>query len=349
MKLKLSKKLPEKRTAAIAAMFCALCICFAASISVGGADMGIVETLKAALGFGDARSVLITREIRLPRVATALFGGMGLAVTGCVLQCVLRNPLASASTLGISQGAAFGAAFAKIVLGAGSFAGSSILSGFSNPLTVAVCAFIGSSISAVSILFLSKARRSSPESMILCGVALSAMFAGATALIQYFGDEIDVASVVFWTFGDLGRASKIGAFAISMLSMAALAVCLLQRWNLNALEYGDDTALSLGVKAARFRTFMLLLCTLVAAVTVSFVGIINFVGLIAPHIARRLVGNAYAYLLPASAIMGAVLLLLGDIAARTLAAPIVLPIGALTSILGAPIFLYLLVYGGRAR
>lgn len=349
MPLKIFDSRQTRKTAALSVMFSALCLCALASMQVGGSGLGVLDTIYALFGYGDSRSVLIVREIRLPRVTTALFGGMGLAVTGCVLQCTLRNPLASASTLGISQGAAFGAAFAIIVLGAGVFGGNSPLAGFDNPSLVAACAFAGSMVSAFAILAFSRLRRSGPESMILCGVALSAMFAGAAALLQYFADEIDLASVVFWTFGDLGRASPNGAATIALLSLAALAFCLLQRWNLSALEYGDETALSLGVRAGHFRVSMLMLCSLVASVTVSFVGIINFIGLVAPHISRKIVGSGYAFLLPASAMTGAILLLLGDIAARTLASPVVLPIGALTSLLGAPAFLYLLAFSGRSK
>ena len=329
-------------------LFIGLCICAFVSIVSGASDLGIIDTVQAILGAAPERDILIVREIRLPRLLTAVFGGARLGVAGCILQCVLRNPLASASTLGISQGAAFGAAFAIIVLGAGFQSGANLPT-FDNPAVIAICAFIGSTTSALTILGLSKFRSVSPEAMILCGVGLSALFAGATAMLQYFADEISVASVVFWTFGDLGRTAWKETSIIAGIVLILASACMFQRWNLNALEYGDQTAHSLGIPVDSFRLCMLMLCSMAAAVIVSFVGIINFVGLVAPHIARKFVGSAYGYLLPASAMTGAALLTLSDVAARTIASPITLPIGAITSLLGAPIFLYLLASGGKFR
>ena len=334
------------KSAAMAAIFCALCLSALASLCAGSSDIGPADAAAALFGFGSERDAFIVREIRLPRVSAALFGGAGLAVAGCALQCVLRNPLASASTLGISQGAGFGAAFAIIALGAGSFrAPGPAESG--GPACVAVCAFAGALASAAAILGLSRFWKSSPEGTILCGTAMGAMFAGATALLQYFADEVDVASVVFWTFGDLGRVSAGGSAAIAAAAAAITAVCASKRWSMNAREYGDETAASLGVRTGAFRAAMVAMCALVAAAIVSFAGVINFVGLIAPHMARKFVGGNYAPLVPASAMTGAALMLLSDVAARTVAAPASLPIGAITSLLGAPAFLYLLSAGGR--
>ena len=260
------------------------------------------------------------------------------------MQCVLRNPLASASTLGVSQGAAFGAAAAIIGLDAGvqNAANASAAVTISSPAAVTVCAFLGGMATTVFVLALSRLRGAAPSSMILAGVALSSLFTGGTTLLQYFADDVQIATVVYWTFGDLGRPgwSEIGL--IAACTAAALLFFLWNRWNYNALSGGGDTARSLGVNVGVLTCASMALCTLIAAVSVAFVGVVSFVGLVAPHMLRRFTGADHRFLIPASALGGAALLLLGDLAARELLSPAVLPIGAITSFLGAPMFLYLL-------
>ena len=240
----------------------------------------------------------------------------------------------------------FGAAFAIIVLGAGLQAGGGVA--FSNPALIGLCAFGGSMAVSVLILALSRLRQITPEAMVLSGVALSSLFSGATTLLQYFADEVQLTSLVFWTFGDLGRTGWDEVGIMAAVAAAAGLYFFFNRWNYNALESGEQTAVSLGVNVSRLRIVNVLLCSVVAAVVVSYVGIINFIGLVAPHMVRRFLGDNHCYLIPGSALMGAVLLLLGDLAARNVAAPVVLPIGAITSFLGAPLFLYLL-FKGRNR
>ena len=279
----------------------------------------------------------------MPRVAAAAVVGAALALSGCVMQNVLHNPLASASTLGVSQGAAFGAALAIIVLDAGvqNAANASAAVTISSPAAVTVCAFLGGMATTVFVLALSRLRGAAPSSMILAGVALSSLFTGGTTLLQYFADDVQVATVVYWTFGDLGRPgwSEIGL--IAACTAAALLFFLWNRWNYNALSGGGDTARSLGVNVGVLTCASMALCTLIAAVSVAFVGVVSFVGLVAPHMLRRFTGADHRFLIPASALGGAALLL-GDLAARELLSPAVLPIGAITSFLGAPMFLYLL-------
>lgn len=317
------------------------------SLRAGSYDTPVLELLKGIASRAEDSSVnIVVRNMRLPRICTAILGGAGLGVAGVVLQSVLRNPLASSSTLGISQGAGFGAAFAIIVLGAGLQAGGGVT--FSNPALIGLCAFGGSMAVSVLILALSRLRQITPEAMVLSGVALSSLFSGATTLLQYFADEVQLTSLVFWTFGDLGRTGWDEVGIMAAVAAAAGIYFFFNRWNYNALESGEQTAVSLGVDVGRLRIVSVLLCSVVAAVVVSYVGIINFIGLVAPHIVRRFLGNNCCYLIPGSALMGAVLLLLGDLVARNVVAPVVLPIGAITSFLGAPLFLYLL-FKGRNR
>ncbi|MBN1556598.1 MAG: iron ABC transporter permease [Lentisphaerae bacterium] len=291
------------------------------------------------------RHVLL--DIRLPRVLAALLAGAGLGLAGAVMQNVLRNPLASPFTLGVSQGAAFGAAFAIIVLGAGRVAAA-------GPGPVAVhhtylvagSAFVGSLVTVAALLILAAWRGLGPAALILAGVALSAFFSAATMLLQYFASDIDVAAAVFWTFGDLGKAAWRETAVIAVPLVPAAAYALLRRWHFNALLWGDDTARSLGVAVTRLRLAALILAALVAAATTACLGIIGFVGLIAPHIMRMLTGQDHRFLLPGSMLAGALLLLASDALARTVLAPIVLPVGILTSFAGVPLFLFLLVRRG---
>ena len=318
------------------------------AISAGSADLSVGEVIVTLLGKGSTQSNIVVFNIRMPRVVTAIAAGVGLATSGCAMQSLLKNPLASSSTLGISQGAAFGASFAIIALGAGMQ--NQTLDGvtISNPYLVSICAFISAMMSTLIILGLSFLKKVTPEAMILSGVALSTMFSGATTLLQYFAADVKVAAVIFWTFGDLGRTGWSEVIIMIVIVTAALLYFVFNHWNFNALQNGEETAKGLGVNVSRMRLVGMLVCATAASSMVSFVGIINFIGLIAPHLVRRCIGNDYRYLMPCSAVMGALLLLLSDIAARLVVAPIILPIGAITSLLGAPLFLYLLFKrGGR--
>jgi len=326
----------------------ALCIFFSLlSISWGSSEMPLTEVIKTLFGYGDKRSEAIVFRIRLPRVITAIVVGAVLAMSGCVMQSVLRNPLASDSTLGISHGASFGATVAIIAFGAGVQGTVSSANAISikNPSLVVICAFIGGTISTLVILALSRFKQIGPEAVVLAGVALSSMFIGGTTLIQYFADDVQVAAVVFWTFGDLGRTNWNEIKIMSAICIISFIYFMYNRWNYNVMESGSNTAKSLGVNTDRVMIASMSVAAFSASVAVSFVGVINFVGLIAPHILRKFVGNDYRFLLPASALAGTILLLLGDLFGRFIVAPVILPIGAITSFLGAPIFLYILFKG----
>ena len=217
----------------------------------------------------------------------------------------------------------------------------------SSPGTVTLCAFLGGLATTAVILILCRLRSASPSSMILAGVALSSLFSGATTLLQYFADDVQLSTVVYWTFGDLGRPGWSEIRLMYAVTLAALVYFLWNRWNYNALSSGVQTAKSLGVSVDLLSYISMGLCTLIASVAVAFVGIVSFVGLIAPHIVRRFVGSDYRFLLPCSALAGSTLLLLGDLAAKVILPPAILPIGAITSLLGAPLFL-LLIFRGEA-
>jgi iron complex transport system permease protein len=327
--------------------------CVVVSISVGSSGLSLKDILTTLIGNGTRRTNAIVWSIRMPRIVTGVVVGVALSMAGCIMQNVLRNPLASPSTLGVSQGASFGAAFAIICLDAGAQVNASTSAAaaisITNPYLVTLCAFIGGFLTTVVILGLSRVARLTPATMILAGVALSSLFSGGIAIVQYFADDVKVASVVYWTFGDLGRANRREIGLIFTLCLIALLYFMAKRWDFNAMESGADTAKSLGVHVDRLILVSMALCSLVAAVSTAFVGCISFIGLIASHMVRKFVGNDYRFLIPASALMGAVILVLAELVSRTVVSPGILPIGALTAFLGAPMFLCMIFKRGNTQ
>ncbi|MGM0404587.1 MAG: FecCD family ABC transporter permease, partial [Thermoplasmatota archaeon] len=249
-------------------------------------------------------------------------------------------------TLGISHAAAFGAAFSIIVLGAGTTqsktADAVVLS---NPYLVTISAFVWSLVATFIILLLSRYKNASPATMILTGVALGSLFTAGYTALQYFADDVELASIVFWTFGDVARAKWIDLGLILMAVIPATVYFLRKSWDYEVLDSGDESAKALGIDVEKLRFFGMLISCFVTALIISFVGIIGFVGLVVPHMVRRVIGGNERYLIPSSCIVGALLLLASDTVARTIISPIVLPVGILTSFLGAPLFIYLVIKG----
>lgn len=340
-------KYSRRNSAIVALLILAALTSALFAITRGSVSLSVGEVLRALLARADEASRIIVWNVRLPRVLAAAVAGAGLSVSGAVMQSVLRNPLASPFTLGISQGAAFGAALAVIGFGAGG--SSSALAGmrFFDAWSVSAFAFAGAMAATLMIVAFAKYRDSAPGTMVLAGVALGSLFSAGTVLLQYFAEDTKVAAVVFWTFGDLGRASWRDLAVMGVVTVLGGAYFLWRRWDYNALEMGNESAQGLGVRVDRVRMTGMFVASLVTAVAVAFLGIIGFVGLLGPHLVRRVVGNDYRHVLPASAAAGALLLLAADMLARTIIAPIVLPVGAITSLLGASLFLYLLV--GKRR
>lgn len=320
------------------------------SIAVGAVNIPVADVVSALLGQGGQINSAIIWKIRLPRILSAIIAGLGLAIAGAAMQNVLRNPLGSPFTLGISQAAAFGAAFSIVILGTGSVGTSAqgtpiVASTINSPYVTTITAFLAAMLSTAVILLLVHYKSASPETMILAGVALGSLFTAGMTLIQYFASDVEVAAIVFWTFGDLGRSTWSNFVIMSLIVVAGTAYFVRNAWNYNVMDAGEDTAKSLGVNVERLRILGMVVASLVAAVITAFVGIIGFVGLVAPHIVRKVIGSDERYLIPASSLVGALLLLASDTVARTVIAPIVLPVGILTSFLGAPLFLYLVITG----
>ncbi len=302
------------------------------AVAVGSTQLGFSTVIEVVLsGRADNPVSRIVLDLRLPRALLAVIVGAGLGMVGAVLQTLTRNDLADPFLFGLSSGAAAGAVVVITVTG-------NIL-GF---WTLPVAAFAGALVSAMIVLALfGKLVQQSPSQMVLAGLAVSFLFLSATYYLIFAGDQRAAHSVLFWTLGGLGLANwKILPLALAGLVVIAALVMTTHR-SLDALLAGDDAANTLGVNVRRYRQLAFLVCAFSTASFVALSGVIGFVGLMVPHLARGLVGPLHGPLLLSSAIIGAVLLLVSDIAARTLLAPQEIPIGVLTTAVGAVFVLFL--------
>lgn len=274
----------------------------------------------------------VAAEIRLPRVLTAIVSGFGLAIAGTTMQAMLKNPLADPYTMGISSGAGFGAAIA-IIFGFELVAGGGVV----------VNAFIFAIIPSLVILLLSKFHSASPTMMILCGIGMMYLFNAATQLFMISAHPDDVDAVYQWMVGSISGTDFEDVEIILVVVVIGTIIIQAMSKQLNAMGLGDESAKSLGINVEQRRLLLMMVLTLVAASIVSFTGIIGFVGLVAPHIARVFVGTDNRYLVPASGLVGALLLVVADIVSRTIIAPHILPVGVVTSCIGGPLFLFLIL------
>ncbi|HPP78854.1 iron ABC transporter permease [Methanospirillum sp.] len=319
------------------------------SISVGAVSIPPYDVFLTLIGKNvNHKWDAIVWNIRLPQALTAILAGVGLSVAGVAMQSILRNPLGSPFTLGISNAGAFGAAVSVILLGTGQI--HSTVAGaitINNPYITTIMAFFFCMIATAIILMISHIRGASPEVMVLTGVALSSLFTAGTMFLQYFASDTQLAAVVFWTFGDVGRANWAELGIITVLVTASTLYFLANRWNYNAIDAGNETAKGLGVNVERIRLYGMTVAALITAVLVAFLGVIGFVGLVCPHMVRRIIGDDQRYLIPGSCVMGGILLLASDTVARLIVAPYVLPVAVLTAFMGAPVFIYLIIRGHR--
>lgn len=274
----------------------------------------------------------IVIDVRLPRILLGALVGSGLAVAGCAMQGLFKNPMASPYILGISSGAAFGASLA-IVLGIGLGAGI-----FAVPLV----AFVFAIITIFLVYNIAKAGGRVPmETLLLAGIAVGAFFAAQVSLMKYIAGE-ELRSIVFWLMGGLWASSWDKVAIAFPLILLGLAVIMLFSRDLNIMLMGEEHALDLGINVESVKKIVLIFASLVTAAAVSVSGIIGFVGLIIPHIMRIIVGPDHRILLPSSCLVGAMLLIWTDTLARSIIQPTELPVGIITASLGAPFFLYLL-------
>ncbi len=292
-------------------------------------------------------------DIRLPHIVAAIVTGASLGIAGAVMQSSLKNPMASPFTLGVSNSAAFGAALA-ILIGGGSVIGSMSTAHpeVSNEVLVTVMAFGFSMISVAVIMVLGKLLNASPETIVLSGMAITSIFSACLSLLQYFADDDSLALIVYWQFGSLDKMTWAHVGIIAGVFIISSIYFAYRSWDYNALEAGDDVARGLGVNVERTRMAGMVIAAVLTAVTVSFTGIIGFIGLIAPHMVKKIVGNSFQYVLPGSMLIGALVLLLSNIVA-TYGMPVLvntsIPVGIITSALGGPLFLAILISSQRRK
>lgn len=296
----------------------------------------------------DRVDVILVWNLYLPRIVSGILAGVALGIAGTVMQCVLRNPLGSPYTLGISNAAAFGASLG-IVLGGGIIVGqSNAVIQIDNPYIVTISAFTWAMIATAIIVLLVKKTRVSPETIVLAGVAVSSIFSAGISALQYIFNDSALSTIVFWQFGSLGKATWNELTLVFVVTVAIIVFFIWKRWDYNALDNGADVAQSLGIDVNYLRLITLILAALVTAVVVSFMGIIAFVGLLGPHMVRIILGNDHRYVMPGSMILGAIILLISDCVGQNLFS-FTLPVGIITSFLGGPLFLYLLIHGYKKR
>lgn len=326
---------PARKLSIVATLALVLAAGALLALTIGPFGLTFAEVLAAlTTGTGGTADVVVW-NIRLPRVLAAMLVGAALAAAGASYQVLFRNPLVSPDILGVSSGAALGAV-------CGIFLSLPVIAiqGF---------AFLGGMGAVVLVIFVAQAVRGVDQSLVLVltGVVMGALAGAATSLLKVMADPYDqLPAITFWLLGSLASTTQLDLGPVLPAVLVGLVPLILLRWRINLLSLGDDEARALGVDAPRLRLLVIAAATLITASVVAIAGVVGWVGLVIPHIARMLVGPSFATLLPVAAILGAGYLLLVDTLCRTLAT-IEIPLGILTAVLGAPFFLYLLARGRR--
>ena len=310
-------------------------------LALGPASYSLGEVVGALISPDSASPQVrvVMWDIRLPVALMAVAVGAALSLAGAQMQTILNNPLASPFTLGISAAASFGAALG-LAFGVALFP---LAAQFMVPLN----AFIMAMLSALLIHFLSMRRGVTAETIVLLGIALVFTFNALLALVQFFATQQAVAAVVFWTMGSLTKATwpKLGVICVVIL--ITLPIFAKRAWALTALRLGDDKAASFGINVRSLRFQTLIMVSLLASFPVAFVGTIGFIGLVGPHIARMLIGEDQRFFLPASLLTGALILSASSVVSKTLIPGAIFPIGVVTSLIGVPFFISLILGGKK--
>ncbi len=330
----------------IAVLVLAVCCMF-----VGSSGMTVAEGFQALVGKGSPAHTRIIWNIRIPRVLAAIVAGAGLSVAGLIMQSTLNNAMASPSTLGVSNGAVFGANLSIIVFSGGFLATGNNALRFdvgANPYATSTLAFVFAMASVLLILGLCSVRAFSPNVVVLAGIAIGAVWTAATTVLQFYATDVGLSAAVVWSFGDLSRATYLKVSIMAAVTAVGIVYFALMSWKFNALLSGEATAKTMGVRTAGLRFVALLLGSMITAVCVSFLGVIGFVGIICPHIAKRFLGQDHRITIPVSCLSGSVLLLLADTCSRLIGGGSALPVGAITSLLGAPFFLAI-IFGRKEQ
>ena len=309
-----------------------LVITFIIAMISGISDISVIDMLKSLFSTGDGNTYTIINQIRFPRVVLAIVAGAGLACSGCIFQGVLRNPLADPFTLGISGGAAFGASI-------GFAFGITKLSWMFLPLL----GFLGAILSVCLVYILNMKKEFDSNSMILSGVVASYIFSSAVMLVFSISSSDQLYSAFMWLMGNLSFFDeRLLPMVIILVMIGVIILCCLGNV-INIISLGNEKSNSLGINTSRAVKYIFLLSSLITACIVSCCGVIGFVGLMIPHITRKFVGNNNKILMPFSAVVGSIFLLICDTVSRTVVAPVEIPIGVITSIVGGLFFVFLLL------
>ncbi|WP_103981845.1 FecCD family ABC transporter permease [Helcococcus massiliensis] len=304
------------------------------SISIGSVNISLSEIFKIIFNGEQTENYNIFMNIRMVRVLFAMVSGMCLAISGLLLQIVLRNPMADSGFLGISSGASFATTLVLLII--------PIKSTY-----VPIVSFIGG-ISAFFIILILSKKDSSPSKMILIGAALNAILRGGQSfLMTMYSDRLQ--GVITWQNGNLSGKTWGDLFSYISYVLPIILIIFAIKAKINVLNLSDESSLSIGVPVKKYRIFISSLSVFLAAVSVSYVGIIGFVGLLVPHIAKTLVGNNIKKTLPFSIVLGSILLLIADLFSRTIASPIEIPIGTVMSMIGGPFFIYLISKSSKGK
>ena len=310
------------------------------SLTVGTVSISWVEALRAVVGSSSATQIdTILFDIRLPRILLAIFVGAVLASTGAVMQGLFRNPLADPSLIGVSSGASVGASL--MIVSAGGFIQGGALVGIS---LVSIGAFVGGFTATLLVYRLATSGMgTSVTTMLLAGIAIGALAGALNSLLSYFSDNDMLRQISLWQMGNLSGASWLKVSIMGVVAILLMGLFPRDSRALNALLLGESEARHLGINVQRVKRRLIVLTALGVGVSVAVAGLVGFVGLIMPHIIRLMIGPDHRWLIPASGLAGAILLVVADSLARVVVIPAELPTGILTAILGAPFFVALLL------
>ena len=344
-------KTSRRKAIIIALMAIAVIIMAIICIFIGSSHMSLADGAAALIKQSSAANNRIIWNIRIPRVLAAIIAGAGLSLSGLIMQTTLNNPMASPSTLGISNAAVFGANLSIIAFAGGFLSTGNNLSNYdtgANPFATSLLAFLFSLLSILLILGLCRIKAFSPNVVVLAGIALGSVWTAATTILQFYATDVGLSAAVVWSFGDLGRATYTTDLFMFIAVAVGMVLFLLLSWKYNALLSGDTTARSMGVNVTLLRFLSLLMASVITAVCVSFLGVIGFVGIICPHITKKLLGQDHRYSIPVSMLSGSLLLIIADTISRSIGNGSALPVGAITSLIGAPFFIAI-IFSGKER
>ena len=336
------QKQNKRNKTVILAMLIGVIALSIACLFAGSSNMSFGDALAALAKKGTAANNRIIWNIRVPRVLAAIIAGAGLSVSGLIMQTTLNNSMASPSTLGVSNAAVFGANLSIIAFAGGFLSTGNNINSFdvgANPYATSLMAFLFATLSILLILGLCTIRSFSPNVVVLSGMAIGSVWTAATTILQFYATDVGLSAAVIWNFGDLGRATyRTDGIMVVVVTLGVMFFNL-NSWKFNALLSGEATAKTMGVNVETLRFTAMLLASVITAVCVSFLGIIGFVGIICPHVTKKLLGQDHRVTIPVSCMSGSLLLLFADTLSRSVGNGSALPVGAITSLLGAPFFI----------